>query len=52
MKLVEVVSTVSTGDEVAETVRALCASGARSVSCGDLAGFIVNALLFPTSTTR
>ena len=48
MKLVEVVSTVSTGDEVAETVRALCASvGKVAVSCGDRAGFIVNALLFP-----
>ena len=48
MKLVEVVSTVSTADEVAETVRALCASvGKVAVSCGDRAGFIVNALLFP-----
>ena len=48
MKLVEVVSTVSTSDEVAETVRALCASvGKVAVSCGDRAGFIVNALLFP-----
>ncbi len=48
MKLVEVVSTVSTGDDVAETVRALCAKvGKVAVSCGDRAGFIVNALLFP-----
>ena len=48
MKLVEVVSTVSTADEVAETVRALCgAVGKVAVSCGDRAGFIVNALLFP-----
>ncbi len=48
MKLVEVVSTVSTADEVAETVRALCAKvGKVAVSCGDRAGFIVNALLFP-----
>ncbi|MEO5651584.1 MAG: 3-hydroxybutyryl-CoA dehydrogenase [Marmoricola sp.] len=48
MKLVEVVSTVSTSDEVAETTRALCASvGKVAVSCGDRAGFIVNALLFP-----
>ncbi len=48
MKLVEVVSTVSTGDEVAETVRGLCARiGKVAVSCGDRAGFIVNALLFP-----
>ena len=48
MKLVEIVSTVSTSDEVAQTVRALCASlGKVAVSCGDRAGFIVNALLFP-----
>ena len=48
MKLVEVVSTVSTGEDVAETVRALCdAVGKVAVSCGDRAGFIVNALLFP-----
>src|SRR5204863_9547669 len=48
MKLVEVVSTVSTSEEVAETTRALCASvGKVAVSCGDRAGFIVNALLFP-----
>jgi 3-hydroxybutyryl-CoA dehydrogenase len=48
MKLVEVVSTVSTSDDVASTVRALCASlGKHPVSCGDRAGFIVNALLFP-----
>ena len=48
MKLVEVVSTVSTGDDVAETTRALCEKvGKVAVSCGDRAGFIVNALLFP-----
>ncbi|GAB3991438.1 3-hydroxyacyl-CoA dehydrogenase family protein [Nocardioides marmoraquaticus] len=48
MKLVEVVSTVSTSSEVAETVTALCAKvGKVAVSCGDRAGFIVNALLFP-----
>ncbi len=48
MKLVEVVSTVATGDEVTETVRALCGKvGKVAVSCGDRAGFIVNALLFP-----
>jgi 3-hydroxybutyryl-CoA dehydrogenase len=48
MKLVEVISTVSTADEVAETVRALCADiGKVAVSCSDRAGFIVNALLFP-----
>jgi 3-hydroxybutyryl-CoA dehydrogenase len=48
MKLVEVVSTVTTGEDVAETTRALClAVGKHPVSCGDRAGFIVNALLFP-----
>jgi len=48
MRLVEVVSTVSTADEVAETTRALCGKvGKVAVSCGDRAGFIVNALLFP-----
>ncbi len=48
MKLVEVVSTVVTSEEVTETTRALCAQvGKVAVSCGDRAGFIVNALLFP-----
>ena len=48
MKLVEVVSTVATDDDVAETTRALCAKiGKVAVSCADRAGFIVNALLFP-----
>jgi len=48
MKLVEVVTTRLTAPEVDETVRALCAQvGKVSVSCGDRAGFIVNALLFP-----
>jgi 3-hydroxybutyryl-CoA dehydrogenase len=48
MKLVEVVSTVTTDDEVVETTRALCEKvGKVAVSCGDRAGFIVNALLFP-----
>lgn len=48
MKLVEVVSTVVTSEEVTETTRALCAGlGKVAVSCGDRAGFIVNALLFP-----
>ena len=48
MKLVEVVSTVVTSDEVTETTRALCDRiGKVAVSCGDRAGFIVNALLFP-----
>jgi 3-hydroxybutyryl-CoA dehydrogenase len=48
MRLVEVVSTVSTADDVAETARALCSLlGKVPVSCGDRAGFVVNALLFP-----
>ncbi len=48
MKLVEVVSTVTTTVEVADAVRALCtAVGKHPVCCGDRAGFIVNALLFP-----
>ncbi len=48
MRLVEVVSTVTTADDVAETVLALCDQvGKVAVSCGDRAGFIVNALLFP-----
>jgi 3-hydroxybutyryl-CoA dehydrogenase len=48
MRLVEVVSTVATSDDVAETTRALCDKlGKVAVSCGDRAGFIVNALLFP-----
>ncbi len=48
MKLVEVVSTVTTSDDVIETTRALCAKlGKVAVSCGDRSGFIVNALLFP-----
>lgn len=48
MKLVEVVSTVMTADDVTETTRALCDRiGKVAVSCADRAGFIVNALLFP-----
>jgi 3-hydroxybutyryl-CoA dehydrogenase len=48
MKLVEVVSTVVTSADVTETVKALClAIGKHPVACGDRAGFIVNALLFP-----
>jgi 3-hydroxybutyryl-CoA dehydrogenase len=48
MKLVEVVSTVMTDEDVTETTRALCAAiGKVPVSCADRAGFIVNALLFP-----
>ncbi|HYJ27541.1 MAG TPA: 3-hydroxybutyryl-CoA dehydrogenase [Nocardioides sp.] len=48
MKLVEVVSTVATDEAVTETVLALCDRvGKVAVTCGDRAGFIVNALLFP-----
>ena len=48
MKLVEVVSGSATSVGVAESVRALCLqTGKHPVSCGDRAGFIVNALLFP-----
>jgi 3-hydroxybutyryl-CoA dehydrogenase len=48
MKLVEVVTTVSTDEEVARTVRALCKQTRKvAVTCSDRAGFIVNALLFP-----
>jgi len=48
MKLVEVVSTVSTSADVAATVVELSAGiGKHPVSCGDRSGFIVNALLFP-----
>jgi 3-hydroxybutyryl-CoA dehydrogenase len=48
MKLVEVVHTVSTGADVVDTLWTLCrALGKHPVVCGDQAGFIVNALLFP-----
>jgi 3-hydroxybutyryl-CoA dehydrogenase len=48
MKLVEVVSTISTVPDVAATVHAVSAQlGKHAVSCTDRAGFIVNALLFP-----
>jgi 3-hydroxybutyryl-CoA dehydrogenase len=48
MKLVEVVSTVATSDDVVATAVALCHKlGKHPVTCGDRAGFIVNALLFP-----
>jgi 3-hydroxybutyryl-CoA dehydrogenase len=48
MKLVEVVSTITTAPDVAATALALCERlGKVPVSCGDRAGFIVNALLFP-----
>jgi len=48
MKLVEVVHTVSTADDVVATIKDLCRQiGKQPVTCGDRAGFIVNALLFP-----
>jgi 3-hydroxybutyryl-CoA dehydrogenase len=48
MRLVEVVRTVSTADDVVATAKDLCARvGKTAVECGDRAGFIVNALLFP-----
>ena len=48
MKLVEVVHTVSTGKDVIDTAYTLCKKlGKHPVVCGDQAGFIVNALLFP-----
>lgn len=48
MSLIEVVSTVATAPEVAATAVAVCQQlGKHPVSCGDRAGFIVNALLFP-----
>ncbi|MGW5237105.1 3-hydroxyacyl-CoA dehydrogenase family protein, partial [Streptomyces nodosus] len=48
MKLVEVVRTVLTADDVHATARTVCASVRKHpVDCGDRAGFIVNALLFP-----
>jgi 3-hydroxybutyryl-CoA dehydrogenase len=48
MKLVEVVTTVSTAQDVETTALEVCAKiGKVAVRCGDRAGFIVNALLFP-----
>ncbi|MFJ3905418.1 3-hydroxyacyl-CoA dehydrogenase family protein [Streptomyces sp. NPDC090025] len=48
MKLVEIVRTVLTGDDVHATVREVTARIRKhGVDCGDRAGFIVNALLFP-----
>ncbi|CCB77549.1 putative 3-hydroxyacyl-CoA dehydrogenase [Streptantibioticus cattleyicolor NRRL 8057 = DSM 46488] len=48
MKLVEVVRTVLTAPEVRATVHEVCrVIGKHPVDCGDRAGFIVNALLFP-----
>ena len=48
MRLVEVVPTVATADDVVATVLEVCRrTGKHPVLCGDRAGFIVNALLFP-----
>ena len=48
MKLVEVVSTISTAPDVTATAYAVCAEMRKHpVACADRAGFIVNALLFP-----
>ncbi len=48
MRLVEVVPTLRTSDEVVEQGRAVVARlGRHGVQCADRAGFIVNALLFP-----
>jgi 3-hydroxybutyryl-CoA dehydrogenase len=48
MRLVEVVTTVSTAPEVEATVLDVTRKiGKHAVRCGDRSGFIVNALLFP-----
>jgi 3-hydroxybutyryl-CoA dehydrogenase len=48
MRLVEVVHTVSTAPDVVATAVDVCRTlGKHPVQCGDRAGFIVNALLFP-----
>jgi 3-hydroxybutyryl-CoA dehydrogenase len=48
MKLVEVVTTVSTAADVEATVLEVTRKiGKHAVRCGDRSGFIVNALLFP-----
>jgi 3-hydroxybutyryl-CoA dehydrogenase len=48
MKLVEVVSTIATSPDVVATADAVCRRLRKHpVHCGDRAGFIVNALLFP-----
>jgi 3-hydroxybutyryl-CoA dehydrogenase len=48
MKLVEVVSTILTSTEAVRTTRTVCKKLRKHpVDCGDRAGFIVNALLFP-----
>jgi len=48
MKLVEIVDTVATSPDVVATARSVVSRiGKVGVHCGDRAGFIVNALLFP-----
>jgi 3-hydroxybutyryl-CoA dehydrogenase len=48
MQLVEVVHTVATAQDALATAHAVSARlGKHAVDCGDRAGFIVNALLFP-----
>lgn len=48
MRLVEVVRTVLTADDVVATAHQVAGRlGKHAVDCGDRAGFIVNALLFP-----
>jgi 3-hydroxybutyryl-CoA dehydrogenase len=48
MKLIEVVHTINTAPDVVDTIREVCEKlGKHPVTCGDRAGFIVNALLFP-----
>jgi len=48
MKLVEIVSTIATAPDVVATAHAVCTRLRKEpVHCGDRAGFIVNALLFP-----
>ncbi|QUQ71249.1 3-hydroxyacyl-CoA dehydrogenase family protein [Kutzneria sp. CA-103260] len=48
MKLVEIVSTIATSPDVVATAHAVCTRLRKEpVHCGDRAGFIVNALLFP-----
>jgi 3-hydroxybutyryl-CoA dehydrogenase len=48
MRLVEIVPTVATSPDVLATVLAVCGATKKvPVVCGDRAGFIVNALLFP-----
>jgi 3-hydroxybutyryl-CoA dehydrogenase len=48
MKLVEIVVPLTTAPDVVATARDICARTKKvAVECGDRAGFIVNALLFP-----